>query len=55
MTNNIIDHYSFYDEDSRLKNQHSLERIRTQDIILRNMNNTSQKMLDIGGGTGVAI
>jgi ubiquinone/menaquinone biosynthesis C-methylase UbiE len=53
MTNDIIEYYSTYDEKGRLLNRHSLERIRSQEIILRYLLLENQKIIDIGGAAGV--
>lgn len=48
----IIDFYDNYSEDSRLSGL-TLEKIRTQHIIERNIGKKPLRILDIGGGTGV--
>ena len=51
----IIEHYeSNYDEASRLfEGAGRLERLRTQAVIERHLTAPAQRILDIGGGTGV--
>jgi ubiquinone/menaquinone biosynthesis C-methylase UbiE len=51
--NTIVDYYSSYDEKNRLLERHSLERLRTQEIITRYLGKASGKILDIGGAAGV--
>jgi len=49
----IIDHYRSGLELERLsRNFHQLERVRTQEIILRHMPKTPVKILDVGGAAG---
>jgi ubiquinone/menaquinone biosynthesis C-methylase UbiE len=48
----VIDFYEDYDEIDRLDG-FSIEKIRTQELILRHLNGNSLRILDIGGGTGV--
>jgi SAM-dependent methyltransferase len=50
----IVDHYDKVPEDSRLQAGWGLlELARTQEIILRHLPAPPQKILDIGGGSGV--
>jgi ubiquinone/menaquinone biosynthesis C-methylase UbiE len=51
--NNIIDFYSTYDEKNRLLSRHSLERIRSEEIINRYLKTDRLRILDIGGAAGV--
>jgi ubiquinone/menaquinone biosynthesis C-methylase UbiE len=53
MNDPIVDYYSNYDEKNRLIVRHSLERIRTQEIISRYLVQKNLKILDIGGAAGV--
>jgi ubiquinone/menaquinone biosynthesis C-methylase UbiE len=53
MDNIIVDFYSNYDEQNRLLNRYSIERIRTQEIIQRYIQEKSLKILDIGGAAGI--
>lgn len=48
----VVDYYSLYDEKSRLADEHSLERLRSQDILSRYLP-APRKILDIGGAAGV--
>jgi len=50
---NIIEYYDDYNENNRLSEKHSIERIRTQLIIERYLDSKKQKIIDIGGGTGI--
>lgn len=45
----IIDYYLKYDEKDRLADRHSLERIRSQEIISRYLSKDKLRILDIGG------
>jgi SAM-dependent methyltransferase len=50
----IIDHYNRYDESERLKNDIGpLERVRTQELILRFLPPPPAVILDVGGASGV--
>lgn len=49
----IIQYYNDYNENDRLSENHSIERIRTQLIIERYLDNNNKAIIDIGGGTGV--
>ena len=53
MTNEILDYYSSSDERNRLAADFSLERIRTQEIILRHLPPSPVSVIDIGGAAGV--
>jgi len=53
MTNEILAYYSSTDEKDRLAADFSLERIRTQEIILRYLPPTPVNLIDIGGAAGV--
>ena len=53
MVNEIVEFYSEYNEKGRLIERHSLEKIRTQEIILRHLAKKPQKIIDIGGAAGV--
>ena len=53
MSDTIVQYYSKFDEKSRLQDQHSLERIRTQEIISRYLNSNTLSILDIGGAAGI--
>ena len=53
MKNTIVNYYSSYDEKNRLLVRHSLERLRTQEIITRYLGKSSRNILDIGGAAGV--
>jgi ubiquinone/menaquinone biosynthesis C-methylase UbiE len=53
MYDDIINFYSEYDEENRLQDHYSLERIRTQEIISRFLKSSKLKVLDIGGAAGV--
>jgi ubiquinone/menaquinone biosynthesis C-methylase UbiE len=50
----ILEHYSIYDEDARLKHDIGpLERARTQELIRRYLPSPPAEVLDVGGATGV--
>jgi 2-polyprenyl-3-methyl-5-hydroxy-6-metoxy-1,4-benzoquinol methylase len=53
MSDTIIEYYSNYDEKNRILIRHSLERIRTQEIINRYLDLNKKKIIDIGGAAGV--
>jgi 2-polyprenyl-3-methyl-5-hydroxy-6-metoxy-1,4-benzoquinol methylase len=53
MSDTIVQYYSRFDEKNRLQNRHSLERIRTQEIISRCLNSNKASILDIGGAAGI--
>ena len=53
MQNKIVNYYSDYNEYRRLRERHSLERIRSEHIISRYITHKPLKILDIGGGPGV--
>jgi ubiquinone/menaquinone biosynthesis C-methylase UbiE len=48
----IIEFYEHYSEDQRLQGI-SLEKIRTQELVSRHLNNKKMRILDVGGGTGI--
>jgi ubiquinone/menaquinone biosynthesis C-methylase UbiE len=48
----IVDYYTKFDEKNRLT-RHSLEKIRTQEIISRYLSKDKMKILDVGGAAGV--
>ncbi len=50
----VIEHYTEYDEAGRLfRSRSCLERIRTQELLLRHLPPAPAKVADIGGGPGV--
>jgi ubiquinone/menaquinone biosynthesis C-methylase UbiE len=53
MQPDIIDFYSMYNEKDRLVFRHSLERLRSQNIISRYINSNNLHILDVGGATGI--
>lgn len=53
MSDKIVQYYSKFDEKGRLQERHSLERIRTQEIISRYLHSKSLNILDIGGAAGI--
>ena len=53
MKNTIINYYINYDEKGRLTERHSIERIRTQEIISRYLQKRKLRILDIGGANGI--
>jgi 2-polyprenyl-3-methyl-5-hydroxy-6-metoxy-1,4-benzoquinol methylase len=52
MHSEVIDYYSGYDEENRLGGMYSIEFLRSQDIILRNLKKKGSEILDIGGAAG---
>jgi ubiquinone/menaquinone biosynthesis C-methylase UbiE len=53
MDQTIVDFYSKYDEMNRLVDRHSLERVRTEEIIGRCLDKPGLRILDIGGASGI--
>jgi 2-polyprenyl-3-methyl-5-hydroxy-6-metoxy-1,4-benzoquinol methylase len=53
LNNVMIDYYLKSDEKGRLIGRYSLERIRSQEIILRYLPKSRIKILDIGGANGI--
>jgi 2-polyprenyl-3-methyl-5-hydroxy-6-metoxy-1,4-benzoquinol methylase len=49
----ILEYYLNYDEKGRLGSRHSLEKIRTQEIISRYLSKEKLKILDVGGANGI--
>jgi SAM-dependent methyltransferase len=52
MHSEVVDYYSNYDEENRLGGTYSIEFLRSQDIILRNLKKRPCDILDIGGAAG---
>lgn len=52
MSDEVIDFYSGYDEQSRLKFEFSLERLRSQELISRALTGKNLRILDVGGAAG---
>jgi ubiquinone/menaquinone biosynthesis C-methylase UbiE len=53
MSEEIIEFYSRYNEKDRLVVRHSLEKIRSQEIISRYLPSQKIRILDIGGAAGI--
>jgi SAM-dependent methyltransferase len=51
--NVVVDYYSSFNEEARLSGEHSLERIRSQEIIGRYLPAKAVSIIDIGGAAGV--
>jgi 2-polyprenyl-3-methyl-5-hydroxy-6-metoxy-1,4-benzoquinol methylase len=49
----ISDYYLSHDEHSRLTDDFSLERLRTQKIIQNQIGSSKKNIIDVGGGTGI--
>lgn len=50
----ILDHYALGEERDRLSSPHGrLERLRTQDVLVRHLPPAPARILDVGGGPGV--
>jgi 2-polyprenyl-3-methyl-5-hydroxy-6-metoxy-1,4-benzoquinol methylase len=52
MDKSILHYYEEFDESARLQGD-SIERLRTQEIITRDMSDSPQMILDVGGAAGV--
>ncbi len=49
----IVKYYDEYNENERISEIYSIERIRTQIILERYLDKNKNNVIDIGGGTGV--
>lgn len=52
MSKNVIEFYTGYDERSRLTDEFSLERLRTQEVLSRFLGDQPLRILDVGGAAG---
>jgi SAM-dependent methyltransferase len=48
----VVEYYSSYDEEARLSGEHSLERVRSREIIGRSLPAHRISIIDIGGAAG---